>query len=245
MFGFINLGSGSKGNATIVYSDDGVLLIDMGLTKAKLKEGLALINKQIDDLDGVLVTHDHNDHIKGLGFVSHKPLYGREGVLSYREYKETPIADFAPVEIGGFNVTVLPTSHDAPSPGCYLIEYKGKKLAYVTDTGSLKKPVLAMLRDCECYIFESNYDIYMLEHSGRPKVLIRRIEGTKGHLGNIESSEYLLKLIGPHTKKVFLAHISEECNDKKIVLEQHRGALEGTGVEADVLWQWKTTRYEL
>lgn len=241
---FLNLGSGSKGNATLFVSEGKAILIDMGIGIRQLEAGLKILGVEKQDLIGCFVTHIHSDHTKGLRYL-HCPIYAREGAIDgICEY--TPLSDFYPyTDFSPFTITLLPTSHDAPSPCGYLIETNGIKFAYVTDTGRLKKDTLKMLVDCDAYIFESNHDLDMLEKSGRPRMLKNRIKGTKGHMNNVQSAGYLASLVGPHTKAAFLAHISEECNTPEIALAAHKAYCEEKGIYLDTLWQYKDTLYSL
>ena len=123
---------------------------------------------------------------------------------------------------GSFKVIPLKTSHDAINPCGYIFEDKDEKLVYMTDTGKILKKSLALMNNADYYFIESNHDLDMLYNSGRPQSLINRIAGIKGHLSNEDSAYYMSGLIGPKTKKIMLAHLSEDCNTEKVTLETYR-----------------------
>ena len=126
------IASGSKGNATIVVSNQTVLLIDMGITLSRLQEGLGEINLTLNDITGAIFTHDHTDHISGIRFLSPKIMYALEGTLP--SLSNVVLAN-KPFQIGDFEITPIETSHDATNPCAYLIKDKEESLFYMTDTG--------------------------------------------------------------------------------------------------------------
>ncbi|MBP5091057.1 MAG: MBL fold metallo-hydrolase [Bacilli bacterium] len=224
---FSILGSGSKGNGCLIYNKDTLIQIDMGLPLKSVKAELKHLGKSLKDIEALFITHEHSDHISGLPlYHGQVDLYAGEGTYE----NANPVEAFIPLEIGSFTIVPFPTSHDATNPMGYLIEDENTRLGYVTDTGYLSDEALALLKDCDYYYFESNHDLKMLLNSNRPASLKKRIHSKHGHLSNIDSAIYMSELIGPRTKAIYLAHLSEECNTPALALSSYQKTLERKGV---------------
>ncbi len=227
---FSIVGSGSKGNACLIYNKDTLIQIDMGLPLKSLKKELDHLGKTINDIQALFITHEHTDHIAGIPLYHDRvDLYAGEGTYA----SANPVEPFIPLEVGSMSIVPFPTSHDATNPMGYLIEEEGCRLGYVTDTGYLSDEALALIKDCDYYYFESNHDLKMLMDSARPAVLKKRIHSKHGHLSNIDSAIYMAELIGPRTKAIYLAHLSEECNTPEIALSSYHKTLDRKGVAHD------------
>jgi len=217
MIRYLILGSGSKGNATLIYDEDTLFQIDMGLPKKTLLGGLSAIGREPSTLCACLFTHDHSDHV---GTVCYLPettkLFAPKDTVMTRCFNE--ITPLSPLDFGAFHITPFSVSHDANNPVGYLIENRGERLVYVTDTGYLSEESLSLVKNADYYIFESNHDLSMLEKSHRPQSLKLRIHGDHGHLSNSESACYMAELLGEKTKEIVLAHLSEECNTPEVAL---------------------------
>lgn len=224
------LGSGSKGNATLISDGASLILIDMGLTKARLIDGCALFSKQLKDIDAAFFTHNHNDHISG-----HKYLPKELKVYASFDFKEPPSASLIKagdnIRIGDIQVTALMASHDAPNPLSYLIQVGEEKLAYITDTGYIPKKTLKAIVNCDYYLLESNHDPSLEAHSGRSATLVARVLGKKGHLSNEDSAKYFLKAHGEKTKACYLAHLSDDCNTPELALKTYYEVANKLGVD--------------
>lgn len=216
---FALLASGSKGNASLIYTDETLIQVDMGVSLKCVKSGVKSIGHEIEDISALFITHDHSDHIKGVRLYRGRlPIYCAEGTL--RRSKSVHYLTIGePKVFNDITVTPFSTSHDARNPIGFLFSDKKSKLAYVTDTGLLPEEAEALLHDCDYYIFESNHDLKMLYESDRPISLKRRIHSEVGHLSNVDSANYLASLIGPHTKQIYLCHLSEECNTEPLALK--------------------------
>ncbi len=246
-FTLLSIASGSKGNATLLAYDDALFLIDMGVSKKALKEGLSSLGKETADIDAVFFTHDHNDHIKGVRYLPPGlDFYAGPSAVPYPHQSLCPGDE---VSIKGVTVTAVATSHDAPDSLAYVFQLGEDKLSYVTDTGYIPSKTLPFLRDSTFFFIESNHDLDMLKYSGRPLSLIRRIRGRKGHLSNLQCTQYLSSLVGAATRKIVLAHLSEECNDEALAIAvvseglKEKG-LDLTGIEISAARQWEMRSWE-
>ena len=223
------IGSGSKGNGTLIFSQKTTLLIDMGIPLERLEEELRRFNKEIKDIAAVLITHNHTDHIKGIKAFSPKKIYALNrtipGSLS------NVIELLTPFKIGDFKITAFPTSHDALNPCGYMLEAENEKLVYMTDTGCYLSNNTPYIKDPTYLIIESNHDIQMLLHTHRPMELIQRIMSEYGHLCNEDSAFASLEIIGEHTKEIILAHISEEANTPELAIEAYEKIYSFKGID--------------
>lgn len=220
MISFVVVGSGSKGNATLLFDKETLIQIDMGLPMKRVSAALASIKKNKSDLQGILITHEHTDHIKTLPMYKGKvPIYASKGTIDYLDHEVAPFDSF---EIGSLTIIPFMTSHDASNPVGYVVISGESKLVYLTDSGYVPEESLSYLKDADYYIMESNHDLKMLLKSNRPAVLKRRIKGDEGHLSNVDSALYLSELVGPKTKGIYLAHLSEECNLPELALEAYQ-----------------------
>ncbi len=232
MISFVVVGSGSKGNATLLFDEETLIQIDMGLPMRRITAALESIKKNKSDLQGILITHEHTDHIKNLSMYKGKvPIYASKGTIDFFDHEVVPFDSF---EIGTLSVIPFMTSHDAANPVGYVVISGKTKLVYLTDSGYIPEESLDYLKDADYYIMESNHDLKMLMKSNRPAVLKRRIKGDEGHLSNVDSAIYLSELVGPKTKEIYLAHLSEECNLPELALEAYRKTFKKKEVPYDI-----------
>jgi len=229
---FHNIASGSKGNATIVVSNKTVILIDMGISFIALEKGMQQINLNPKEINAAIFTHDHTDHYKGLKFISPKKCYALPGTLPSL-CNEVEL--FKSFNIGDFTITPLETSHDATNPCGYLLEDGHEKLVYITDTGIFLESNLKYCKNPDYLIIESNHDIQMEMTCGRPQILVDRVLGDSGHLCNENSAYAALEIIGPKTKEIYLAHLSEEANTPERALEVYRNIFSQHSVDLDTI----------
>lgn len=214
------LASGSKGNATLIFNEDTSLIIDFGISKRELEEKLSIIGKNLAEINYFFFTHAHSDHVKSFEMVPIEKRYSLRNVIPL--LKENEIKCFSQYQFGSFLITPIKASHDS-NPTCgYLIKDQNEELVYLTDTGQILKRTFNLIKNKTYYIIESNHDIDMLLNSSRPEILKRRILSYKGHLSNEDSAFYMCSLIGENTKKIVLAHLSEECNTPEVALETYR-----------------------
>ena len=219
------IASGSKGNCTIVICKDTKLIIDMGISFLTLKKCLEENSFSIEDFSGILITHCHKDHTKGLASLISKTnlnVYIPEEMYdSLKEFIPYQRCNFIEdvSNINDVEIELIHTSHDVPYSVGYIIKQDDRSLVYVTDTGYINRKFLNRMINHNLYLIESNHDEIMLMEGPYPRFLKERVISDKGHLSNNTTAKYLKKIIGPKTKNIILAHISEKNNTKEKVLE--------------------------
>lgn len=219
MMKFINIASGSKGNASIIFTELSKIVVDFGISRKCANEVLSKYGMTLNDIDVFLFTHNHTDHISNQKYLDPDRCYSIPNVL--KNVYTSPLSLSETYVFGDIEVQLIKTSHDADASCGFIFSDGSKKIAYITDTGKLLRKELKKLEGCDIYYFESNYDKDMLETSGRPIYLINRIKSDKGHLSNKKSAAYLKDLIRENTQIVALAHLSEECNTPEKAIAEH------------------------
>lgn len=223
MLKFCSLYSGSSGNCLYVSSNGTKILIDCGTSCKKICEGLASINSSIEDIDAILVTHEHSDHIQSLGMVSKKfniPVYANLETWNAMESQKEKLS-FENINIFENNkefllndLTIHPfsTPHDAANPCGFNIHNGKKKLSIATDLGHMNNDIFKQLEDSSFILLESNYDPEILKVSKYPFQLKQRIAGKYGHLSNETAGKTISALMRKNLKQVVLGHLSKENN---------------------------------
>ena len=231
------LSSGSKGNTTYIETKEAKILIDCGNSCKYILTKLAEIDVYPSDIDAILITHVHSDHIKGLQVLTkhiNPVIYMTEKMYPYLDYvKNYQFIDSNIINIKDLKIEVIKTSHDADDSVGYIINNDNKSVVYITDTGYINKKYFNILKNRNIYIFESNHDIEMLNNGRYPFELRQRILSDKGHLSNYDSAKYLAEFIGNNTKKIILAHLSEENNTEKLALSTLKDRLDKEKIEFD------------
>lgn len=238
------LASGSKGNCTYIESKDTKILVDIGMSCNYIENNLKEMNINPRDIDGILLTHLHNDHICGLKifckkyntkvYISSKMLDGLKDLINIENVnyisKEMSIKDI--------NIKVIKTSHDTESYG-YILD---DNAVYITDTGYINIKYFDMLKNKKLYIMESNHDIETLINGNYPYILKQRILSDKGHLSNKDCSYYLSQLVGNNTEYVILAHLSENNNTREKALEEYKYKNKDKNIKVIVATQNERTK---
>ena len=219
------LASGSKGNCTIVLCDATNIIIDIGITFQKLNNHLEENNLNISSFSYLLLTHSHNDHIKGLSTLIKKTNI--KICIPYKMYEE--IENIVPIErcvfvednfnLNDANIELIHTSHDTNCSVGFIICYNNRSLVYVTDTGYINRKFLNKMKEKNVYIIESNHDEVMLMDGPYPRFLKERVISDKGHLSNNTTAKYLKNIIGNNTHHILLAHLSEKNNTYDLALK--------------------------
>lgn len=232
---FCVLSSGSKGNTTYIETKNTKILIDIGNSLKYIKGKLEELEVKLQDLDAILITHTHIDHIKGLKNYQKQyntPIYITEKMLSEIEYIENyQLIKNTNFQIKDINIEVIKTSHDTYDSLGYIVSNDDQSIVYITDTGYINQKYFETLKNKDVYIMESNHDIEMLNNSSYPFALRQRILSDKGHLSNYDSAKYLSKFIGNKTKYILLAHLSEENNTKELAYNTLRDRLNREKIE--------------
>ena len=216
------LSSGSKGNTTYIESDNTKILIDIGNTSKYVKEKLEDFGVKPEEIDAILITHTHIDHIKGLKVFIKKynvPIYITDIMHKSLDYVEKYNLITDDFDIKDIHITTIKTSHDTDDSRGYIISNNNSSIVYITDTGYINEKYFKLLNNKDIYIMESNYDVEMLLNGNYPFQLRQRINSPKGHLSNYDSSKYLSTFIGDKTKYILLAHLSEENNTEELAYE--------------------------
>lgn len=220
MIRYVMASSSSKGNAAFIYSETTLIQVDMGVTLSALKKAISLTPYRLEDIQALLITHEHSDHIKGMSLSCYKHLnidtYAGEGTLKEPTHVVEEESSF---DVGDFTIIPVRTSHDANHPLGFVFIQGNEKLVYMTDTGYIPEESLPYMVDANFYIVESNHDLKMLKESSRPLILKKRIHSKHGHLSNEASAHYLVDLVGEKTKEITLAHLSLECNTPEKAIE--------------------------
>ena len=233
------LASGSKGNSTYISTKDLDLLIDLGPTCLYIENKLKELDVNPKNIKAVLITHTHSDHTKGLRVFYKK--YNPKIYLTKKMYDdlsmEFEITNYCLIEkdfdIENTHIKVVKTSHDASDSNAYVVEEDNKSVVYITDTGFINQKFFNVLKNRNVYIMESNHDIEMLLNGRYPYHLKQRVLSDRGHLSNIDSAHYLKEFIGKDTKKIFLAHLSEENNTYEKAINTLKGVLEEHDIKFD------------
>lgn len=220
------LSSGSKGNSCFLESNGTKILIDLGTTTNYVVNELDKLGVKPTEIDAILITHTHVDHISGLKtfikkydpviYVTEKLLGLLEeqvGKFRYELYQDKQAI------INDIRVNTIRTSHDAGEQIGFIIKDNKSSMVYITDTGYINSRYYDDLSNKNLYVLESNHDVLMLKNGPYPYFLQQRVLSDKGHLSNEQASNYLSKIVGKNTKTIVLAHLSEKNNNPEKALE--------------------------
>lgn len=232
---FLNIASGSKGNASFINFNNKNILIDVGVSLKRLEEELIKINKSIKDITDLIITHEHIDHVKGLNSflkVSNCNIYLTEGTNKELKIKEANIIKgLESFILESLQIMPIPLSHDANEPIGLVFKNDKNSLCYITDTGFIHQSLLPLLKNHDLYYLEANHDPYTLTNCNRPFYLINRIRSEKGHLSNQDSAYQFSLMAGENTKHLIHAHISEDCNKPSLIEETFNNVLTAQNVD--------------
>lgn len=233
------LSSGSGGNCSVVVDGDTAILIDAGISARAIKQALSSLGLCPEDLCGILITHEHTDHIRGLAtLVKHSapPIFAPRTVANHLRRTITGAEDYiedlllkTDISIGGLTVRAFPTPHDTPQSVGYRITGSAA-LGYCTDCGCVTREMLAGLLGVDAALIEANHDIKMLETGPYPVQLKRRILSDHGHLSNDNCGRLALMLAQNGAKNIVLAHLSKENNTPDLALDTVSAALLEGGI---------------
>lgn len=223
------LGSGSKGNAFVLGCNGLYIMVDAGFSRRELLRRMEIAGINPESIQAVLVTHEHEDHVKGVKLfcdTMNIPACLSAGTADYLRHKQKIPAKFKIFNPGdsfllsGFKVKTFPVRHDAVAPVGFVIAKDGDSIGMATDLGVASGNVIDAMTGCNTIVWESNYDLDMLRNSNRTYNLKRRILSASGHLNNRDAAEALAKIITRNTRKIILAHVSRECNTYGIAQQE-------------------------
>jgi phosphoribosyl 1,2-cyclic phosphodiesterase len=235
------LASGSTGNAIFVENGEHSFLVDAGLSGKQMEGLFQQIGRNIKDLSGILVTHEHVDHVKGVGILSRKykiPVYANErtwkamdSIIGDVPTEQRFTFDMETVKsFGSLNIESFGVSHDAVEPMFYVFHHEGKKLVIITDTGYVSERMKGTIANADAYVFESNHDVSMLRMGRYPWNIKRRILSDVGHVSNEDAALAMSDVIGDQTKRIYLAHLSTDNNMKDLARMAVTQTLESKGI---------------
>ncbi len=218
-----SLGSGSKGNGTLFDSGETCLLIDLGFTLKETEKRLERLGVSPLDVDAILVTHEHADHIHGVGPFARKykrPVYLTPGTQRSTKLGTVPgiksINCHKPFRVGNIGIEPVPVPHDAREPCQYILSSAGIKVGILTDLGHITRYVVEQYKVCHALLLECNHDEQMLREGPYPYTLKQRVGGPHGHLNNEQAASLLAEIELEHLKHLVISHISEQNNCPKL-----------------------------
>lgn len=228
---FNMISSGSKGNSTLIWDEENLIMIDFGITLKRLKERMAL--NRISGLEASLfISHEHSDHSKGAKMLARNMdigIYTREDTAAAIGLRDAySIRDTA--VLGNFEISAISVSHDAVDPVAYTVKCGKAKISVISDLGYMSNEVAEGIRGSDILALEANHDERMLMTGSYPDVLKRRIFSNHGHLSNKQTAEKISRLVKPDTK-IILTHLSQENNSPDIALKEIGSALKESSTE--------------
>lgn len=241
---FCSLSSGSSGNCQYIETNNTRLIIDVGFSGRQIESLLKSIGVSPSSLDGILITHEHTDHIKGVGVLSRRydlPIYANKNTWTEMEkfigeVKEKNIKIFETdrcFNIKDIDIYPIRVSHDAKEPVGFIFYYRKFKLSMVTDTGWINENIKSAIKGSNLYLMESNHDIDMLKNGSYPWYLKQRILSTKGHLSNEDAGRVLREVILGNGEVILLGHLSKENNTESLAYETVKKKIESQGINVN------------
>lgn len=242
---FSVLASGSSGNAFYIETDETRILVDAGLSGKQLDRLFGEVAIDPAKLTGILVTHEHSDHVKGLGIMARKydlPIYANAKTWTAMEkglgklkseqcfhFDTDTVKTFGNLDVESFSV-----SHDAADPMFFAFHHNNKKVAIVTDLGYVSERIKKTIEGANAYVFEANHDVGMLQMCAYPWSVKRRILGDAGHVSNEDCGLALSDIITDNTERIYLAHLSKDNNMKELARMSVDQVLQERGIQANL-----------
>lgn len=216
---FASLGSGSRGNSLIVQHRQTTVLVDCGFSLKEVKRRLTNLGLEAESISAIVVTHEHTDHISGVGGLARKymvPVYATTGTAMASPWGEIPrvnsVTPDQPLVIGDLEFWPFPVPHDARQPCQYSVSDGDCRLGILTDTGGITPHITSQLTQCNAMVLECNHDLDLLHNSDYPQHLKQRIAGNYGHLSNQQAAELIRNIDVSKLKHLVAAHLSEKNN---------------------------------
>ncbi|MCH8533296.1 MAG: MBL fold metallo-hydrolase [Saccharospirillum sp.] len=237
---FTSLGSGSKGNATLVQSQETLIMIDCGFGLKEAEARLKARGIRPEQLSAILVTHEHGDHLKGAPMLARRyevPLYATPGTA--RSF-DRPVPQFRPINVhqrfslGDLTIQPVTVPHDAREPSQFVIHCGPCRLGVLTDLGSITPLVIDAYRHCDAVLLECNHDVQMLAEGPYPPSLKRRVGGQWGHLSNEQAAQLLSQIATERLQHLLVSHISDKNNHPEIALSALASVLEHSDCDPEI-----------
>lgn len=244
MFNFYSISSSSSGNCLLVQSENTNILIDIGVSVKKIKNELNKLSLDLNDISGILITHEHSDHCKSISSICKKhpeiPLYLNkptfEALKNIYEISSDNVNYIMPnisFDINDLSITPFEIPHDAVLPCGYTIQKGNSKMSIATDMGLVTDEIIDSLSNNSFVFIESNYETEMLNTCRYPYYIKRRISSNTGHLSNVQCSEMISKLVSRNTNRFMLGHLSNENNSPELALQTVQSTLLCNNISLD------------
>ena len=248
---FASLGSGSKGNATLIEADDVRLIVDCGFAAKELEKRLAELGVGAESLDAILVTHEHMDHIRGVGAVARRyriPVWMTAGTLRAERCGQLPELHLinshsVNFSIGNLQIHPFPVPHDAREPCQFSFAHGGSRFTMLTDLGQVTPHILDEVQQCDALMLECNHDLEMLASGPYPPTLQARVSSSYGHLSNCQAVALLAQVEYKRLNHLVAAHLSQQNNRPERVQETLLQDLPGLGDRLSIVPQEGLSRW--
>ena len=238
---FSVLASGSTGNSIYVESGEHSFIVDAGLTGKKMEQLFEKVDRDIKKLSGILVTHEHSDHIKGVGVLARKyniPIFANEktwqamdGLIGNIPVEQRFQFDMETVKtFGSLDIQSFAVSHDAADPMFYCFHENGQKLVVITDTGYVSDRMKGIIKGADSFVFESNHDVSMLQMGRYPWSVKRRILSDLGHVSNEDAAVAMSEVVEQKSTRIYLSHLSKDNNMKDLARMSVSQTLQSCGI---------------
>lgn len=247
---FASLGSGSRGNATLVRLGDNIVMVDCGFTLKETEQRLAAFSLTPQDLSAILVTHEHGDHIRGVGPMARKykiPVFATHGTARSQALGKIPQLQLIDLHrefsCAGLTVTPVAVPHDAREPCQFLFSSATHRFGVLTDLGSITPHIIEQYQSLDALMLECNHDSHMLSVGPYPQGLKRRVGGAWGHLNNLQSAQFLQQMDVARLQYLVLCHISEQNNCPQLVKDTLQDCYSNSGelfvAQQDAQLSWR------
>jgi len=241
---FASLGSGSKGNGTLIRYAETCLLVDCGFSLKRTRERLAVLGVVPSQIDAILVTHEHSDHIRGVELLARKfdiPVFLTAGTYTAdfldSRHQVSIISESERFRFQDIDIQSIPVSHDARNPCQFIFTANERCLGVLTDVGMITDHLIESYRQCHSLVIEFNYDLDRLRNGAYPEFLKRRVAGDKGHLSNQQACQFIDAVDEDRSKQIIAAHVSQKNNDPSLVWDLLLGELGYSPSQVEMLDQ--------
>ncbi|MFK8017833.1 MAG: MBL fold metallo-hydrolase [Gammaproteobacteria bacterium] len=241
---FAYLGSGSRGNSALISNGDTTVMLDCGFSVKESHRRLDRLGVDPDDIDALLVTHEHSDHITGVGAFARRhnvAVHLTDGTFASGRTGDLPdrrsVYFGESFDVGRLSITPIPVPHDAREPVQYRFSDGGRELGILTDLGHITPVVREAFADCDALVVECNHDLDMLSNGPYPRALKERVAGHYGHLNNAQAAELLADVEQTRLQHVLAVHVSEKNNTTDLARDALRDVITVPELEVDVACQ--------